>query len=110
MKAWFFKIVANTAKRLARRRPPRPPRDIENVKDLTDSRGDSDHHRDMAEQLQALERALANLPEELRAPLLVRVRLNASYADITRILNLPKSTVAFRIRAAYAKLRQWLKG
>lgn len=50
--------------------------------------------------------AMAKLPDDFRAILVLRVEENYSYQEISRILKIPKGTVMSRIARARQKLRE----
>ncbi len=101
---WLYRIAVNTAKNFLEARSRRP----QGVADVMDAESfdDGSRLRDVAtpdrllqrDQLrQALEKAIALLPEELRSAFLLREYEGLSYDDIARILECPIGTVRSRI-------------
>lgn len=101
---WLYRIAVNTAKNFleARGRRPQGSADVADAENFDDG----GRLRDVAspekllqrEQLQqALNTAIAGLPEELRSAFLLREYDGLSYDDIARILECPIGTVRSRI-------------
>ena len=101
---WLYRIAVNTAKNFleARGRRPQGSADVADAENFDDG----GRLRDVAspekllqrEQLQqALNTAIAGLPEELRSAFLLREYDGLSYEDIARILECPIGTVRSRI-------------
>lgn len=101
---WLYRIAVNTAKNFleARGRRPQGSADVaeaENFDEGVRLRDASSPERMLQkEQLQReLQRAIAELPEELRSAFLLREYDGLSYDDIARILECPIGTVRSRI-------------
>lgn len=101
---WLYRIAVNTAKNYLESRGRRP----QGVADVADAEtfDEGSRLRDVAsperhlqrDQLkEALERAIEQLPEELRSAFLLREYEGLSYDDIARILECPIGTVRSRI-------------
>lgn len=111
---WLYRIAVNTAKNYLEARGRRPQgsadsADAENFDDGSRLRDTASPERELQrDQLQqALSRAIAALPEELRSAFLLREYDGLSYEDIARILECPIGTVRSRIfRARDAVDRQ----
>lgn len=56
------------------------------------------------EQRQIVQRAMAELPEAQRVPILLRFFEEIGYAEIARILDCPESTVRARVSAGLVEL------
>lgn len=101
---WLYRIAVNTAKNFleARGRRPQPSSDVAEAENFEDGRRLRDNasperllQRDQLRE--ALSRAIAQLPEDLRAAFLLREYDGLSYEDIARILDCPIGTVRSRI-------------
>lgn len=57
-----------------------------------------------------LDDALARLPEEFRAPIVLRDQLGLDYAEIAAVLEIPPGTVRSRIARGRAALARTLGG
>lgn len=101
---WLYRIAVNTAKNYLESRSRRP----QAVADVADAEvyDEGTRLRDIAsperylqrdELRQALNRAIEQLPEELRSAFLLREYEGLSYDDIARILECPIGTVRSRI-------------
>lgn len=101
---WLFRIAVNTAKNFldARSRRPQGSMDAEDAERIDGGV----YLRDIAspekqlqrDQLhQVLNKAIADLPEDLRSALLLREFDGLSYEDIARVLSCPIGTVRSRI-------------
>lgn len=112
---WLYRIAVNTAKNFleSRGRRPQPSADVADAENFDDGR----RLRDPAsperllqrEQLQeALSRAIAQLPEDLRSAFLLREYDGLSYEDIARILDCPIGTVRSRIFRARDAVDRYL--
>ena len=112
---WLYRIAVNTAKNFleSRGRRPQPSADVAEAENFADGR----RLRDPAsperllqrEQLQeALSRAIAQLPEDLRSAFLLREYDGLSYEDIARILDCPIGTVRSRIFRARDAVDRYL--
>ena len=112
---WLYRIAVNTAKNFleSRGRRPQPSADVAEAENFDDGR----RLRDPAsperllqrEQLQeALSRAIAQLPEDLRSAFLLREYDGLSYEDIARILDCPIGTVRSRIFRARDAVDRYL--
>ncbi|MDX1934649.1 MAG: RNA polymerase sigma factor [Capsulimonadales bacterium] len=68
-----------------------------------------EHATMRSEQMQAMYRALDELPEDLRTPLLLHVWEGMKYREIAVILGIPSGTVMSRLHSARQRLRLALK-
>jgi RNA polymerase sigma-70 factor, ECF subfamily len=105
---WSYRVATNACLDELRRRGRRP------VPGLDDTAADAvasrrDHPPDLAETVterDRLDAALAELPEDFRAPVVLRDQLGLDYAEIAQVLEIPAGTVRSRIargRAALAR-------
>jgi RNA polymerase sigma factor (sigma-70 family) len=103
-RAWFLKVVANTAKKQMRaeivRRRNKPI--VRGVADATEA-------ADQAEQLSVVRRAFANLDEKYRLPLVLCYEEGLTQREAAVILNLPERTVSKYINEGLALLRRKLR-
>jgi RNA polymerase sigma-70 factor (ECF subfamily) len=117
-RAWMFRIVTNAFISLKRREKhaPRPVEDLEHVQDPADAaqREFEDGETDWAQVYGELvdddmKRALDELPEEFRGPLLLTSLGGLSYKEISDVLGVPMGTVMSRLFRARQRLRRSLK-
>ncbi|MCI0681731.1 MAG: sigma-70 family RNA polymerase sigma factor [Gemmataceae bacterium] len=101
---WLFQIALNVARDAARRRriPAMLPEHL-----LT---ADADPSAAVAkrEAAAAVDRALAELPEPLRLVLVLRHYQGMSFAEISRVCDVPATTLKSRFAAALDRLRKSL--
>lgn len=111
---WLYRIAVNTAKNFLESRGRRPQGTVdadeaERLEGAPQLReiGSPERQLQREELYQVLQQAIASLPEELRAALLLREFDGLSYEDIAKILDCPIGTVRSRIfRAREAVDRQ----
>jgi RNA polymerase sigma-70 factor (ECF subfamily) len=100
-RAWLFRIAhnsfANHLRARARRREPLPD-------DLAASDQGPVAVLESRENLQELARAVAELPTEFRAALLLRVEEDLSFRQIAEVLGLTEETARWRVFKARQKL------
>ena len=103
--AWLFRIAhnafANQCRSPARRREPLPD-------DLPQRDGGPVEEALSREALQTLIRAMARLPVEFRAALLLRVEEDLSFKQIAEVLDLTEETARWRVFKARQKLLEML--
>jgi len=104
LRAWLFTIMHNVFASQVRRAPPRAMVDIDEVAQLLPG---ADGSRDRAIDLQ---RCLMLLPEEQRAVLLLVALEDLSYAQLSRVLNIPLGTVMSRLARARVRLQDLMEG
>ena len=114
---WLYAIARRACQRMRRRRSGEParletleellPRPAATVPDLSSLAGP---HADRlrAEAREIVERAVAELPEPFRLPLVLADIAELGSADIARALGLQEATVKTRIHRARLRLRQRL--
>ncbi len=105
--AWLYRIGLNVARDLGRRHQPE-------VKPFSGSDVPvvSLSPEGQCEQLETSElvsRAIAELPEPLRKVLVLRHYENMNFEQISRLLNIPASTLKSRFAVALNRLRQRLQ-
>ncbi|HWC90585.1 MAG TPA: sigma-70 family RNA polymerase sigma factor [Pirellulales bacterium] len=108
---WLYRIAANAACTLARRR--RPARSVEQMREAAvepADRGESPSGRlERAERAAQLKAALARLPQDYREALVLREIEGFDYGTIAGLLDLPIGTVRSRLFRARMQLREYLK-
>ena len=109
--SWLYRIVVNKSRDAARRTRPLPV-DL-SVGDPPPAAGLAPDAAQVVETTQraaALHTAIAALPFELRAPLVLRELEQCSYAEIAHVLGLSEPTVRGRLARARAVLLQRMRG
>ena len=96
-KAWLVKIAVNESKNLLRRGFP---------VELDENTADEPVDREMRLDVR---RAVYDLPEKYRLPVLLFYFEDMSVADIARALDLPQGTVISHLHRGRARLREELK-
>ncbi|KWT65758.1 MULTISPECIES: sigma-70 family RNA polymerase sigma factor [unclassified Variovorax] len=104
LRAWLFTIMHNVFASQMRRAPPRAVVDIDEIAAQLPGAGGA---RDRAIDLQ---RCLLLLPEEQRAALLLVALEDMSYAQLSRVLNVPLGTVMSRLARARVRLQELMEG
>jgi RNA polymerase sigma-70 factor (ECF subfamily) len=74
----------------------------------SDETATPEHHALRSEQRRALERAIMDLPDDMRAAIVLRDVQGFSYEDIARILDTNAGTIKSRISRGREKLRDYL--
>jgi RNA polymerase sigma factor (sigma-70 family) len=109
LEGWLSRITTNAFLDDVRRRNRRPadplPEDPERVLE-----GEPDATAVLARERlpEYIERALADLPPEFRAPVVLKDVLGYSYEEIAEIIDIPVGTVRSRIHRGRARLREVL--
>ena len=102
---WAYRVATNAALDELRRRGRRPvPTEVESDDRLTAAAAVDDPAA-VALRLD-LDDALAQLPEEFRAPVVLRDVAGCDYAEIGQILRIPPGTVRSRIARGRARLAE----
>jgi RNA polymerase sigma-70 factor, ECF subfamily len=110
---WSYRVATNACLDELRRRGRRP------VTGLDADAADSLHAArtsgapglaDTVVDRSVLDAALAGLPEEFRAPVVLRDQLGLDYAEIAEVLDIPPGTVRSRIARGRAALARSLSG
>jgi RNA polymerase sigma-70 factor (ECF subfamily) len=109
---WLYRIAFNLA--VSRRRRQRPVASVEHTKEITGAepigRDDAPTERlERQERAAEVRAALAALPEEYRAVIVLREIDGYDYESIGEILDLPVGTVRSRLHRARTQLREQLK-
>ncbi len=105
LRAWLCRIAVNTTVDEMRRQ--RPVTEVEKIP-LAGGVRPADV-LDRAEEIAAVRRAVARLPEHSRAALILREYEGLSYQEIAEALNIPIGTVMSRLNYARQRLREELE-
>jgi RNA polymerase sigma-70 factor (ECF subfamily) len=111
-KSWLFQILINTIRdhfrRAASRTAPLAMDDVDETEiEMSSLVAGPEELAEQREQAEILAEALAKLPEQLAAPLMLREIADQSYKDIAATLQLPIGTVMSRLsraRKLFAKI------
>jgi RNA polymerase sigma-70 factor, ECF subfamily len=95
LRTWIYRVTTNAALDEVRRRGRRPePRPQD---DLPGHGSSGTSATDNVDDRLAVDAALAELPPEFRAVVVLRDLVDMEYADIAAVMNLPPGTVRSRI-------------
>jgi RNA polymerase sigma-70 factor (ECF subfamily) len=103
---WLFKIALNVVRDAARKRSD--ARLPENTPERSDPHGGPEQVCSQHELAERVAQAVAGLPEEQRAVVVLRHYEGMSFEEIGRVTGTPPSTLKSRFAAAMTKLRQRL--
>jgi RNA polymerase sigma-70 factor (ECF subfamily) len=110
---WVYRITMNTCLDELRRRKVRGAASLDGLLESGWSPSDEDdvpeRHAIASEQRRTLERAIAQLPEDMRAAVVLRDVQGFSYDEIADTLSANIGTVKSRISRGRERLRQILK-
>ena len=109
---WLYRIAYNCAVGSLRRRGRTTSVDriVEEIGDRFESPVEAPDAKSKREDdVQALREALAKLPEEYRAPIVLREIEGANYEQIAEVLEIPIGTVRSRLHRARNALREALE-
>ena len=106
MRAWLFTIMHNIHAN-TRRKASRRPVDLALTEDII---GTEDPRQQGAMETFGLARALARLPEDQRAAVLLVGLEDMSYAEAAKILGVPVGTVRSRLARGRERLRRLTGG
>jgi RNA polymerase sigma-70 factor, ECF subfamily len=102
---WLFQIALNVARDSGRRRAT--PESLTREPIAADP--SAARWLELREKLEALSRAIGELPDELREVLALRHDAGLRFEEMSRRLNVPASTLKSRFAAALRRLRERLK-
>ena len=113
---WAYTIATNLARDVLRRRSRRPQVSLESSSDdemtLRDVLPSTDlapnEQLELSERAAAVRRAIADLPEDLRVPLVLAEYEDQSHAEIAAVLDCSSKAVEMRIYRARQQLRSSL--
>lgn len=110
---WLYRITTNTCLDELRRRKTRQSTSLDGLLDTGWSPSDEldtpERHALMSEKRREIERAIADLPDDMRAAIVLRDIQGFSYEEIARILDANVGTVKSRISRGRERLREKLK-
>lgn len=102
---WLYRIATNAALDLVRRRPAAPPVELPVSHRAPDDPEREAARREIGRRVQS---ALANVPAEFRAAVVLRDLQGLPYEDVARVLQVPVGTVRSRISRGREALRAQL--
>ena len=109
---WIYRITMNTFLDELRRRKARRSTSLDTLLDSgwspTDETDTPERHAIQSEQRRTLERAIAELPEDMRAAVVLRDIQGLAYDEIASALNVNVGTVKSRISRGRERLREKL--
>jgi RNA polymerase sigma-70 factor, ECF subfamily len=109
---WAYRITMNTCLDELRRRKLRTATSLDVLLDTgwapTDEGVTPEQHSIASEQRRMLERAIADLPEDMRAAIVLRDVQGFSYDEIAKMLEANVGTIKSRISRGREKLREVL--
>ncbi len=108
-KAWLFRVAYNEAM-LVRRRAGTGDRILQKVA-WTQKTHSEEAHEPVVKQetIEIVRQAIGQLPEDQQQILRMRIYEEKTFAVIAEELGIPLGTALSRMRAATAKLREWLE-
>lgn len=104
---WLYRIATNAALAVRRRRRDEPT-ELEELETLTSS----DYYRGPDERtvtIDAVRRAIADLPDDFQVAIVLREFADLTYADIAEHQGIPVQTVKSRINRARKRLTELLE-
>jgi RNA polymerase sigma-70 factor, ECF subfamily len=104
---WLYRIAMNAAMSRARRRRKMASLDASTA-DPPDDADQPAETMERKERCRQIQRAIAELPDDYRAAIVLREIDGHSYEAIAEILNLPLNTVRTRLHRARLQLRESL--
>jgi RNA polymerase sigma-70 factor, ECF subfamily len=108
---WAYRVATNACLDELRRRGRRPTPGLPEYETAEqDPRSDAPDIADGLADRIVLDSALAELPVEFRAPVVLRDQLGMDYAEIAAALDIPPGTVRSRIARGRARLAETLLG
>lgn len=102
---WAYRVATNAALDELRRRSRRPVPAVAGAEDRVAASPSADDPAAVVVRLD-LDAALAQLPEEFQAPVVLRDVAGCDYAEIGSILQMPPGTVRSRIARGRARLAE----
>ena len=117
-KAWLMRIVTNACYDEFRRRKRRPQSSLDEIVETYESspvliskdEPGPEKQRQQAELMEAIQRCLAELPEDQRTAAVLCDVEGYDYQEIASIMSISLGTVKSRLSRARAKLRDCLQG
>ena len=112
-KTWSYRVATNACLDELRRRSRRPQPGLPDREDMADEALCRRSPLDPGEAVTArtdIDDALAQLPEEFKAPVVLRDLAGLDYAEIAEVLNLAPGTVRSRIARGRGRLADIMAG
>lgn len=113
VRAWLFRVAVNAAHDVQRRLARRPSDPLEdgagNLIDFPDTSPGPEERSLSRERVVAVRDALAELPEEFRAAVVLRDINDLSYEEVAAVLRVPLGTVKSRINRGRLLLARGLQ-
>lgn len=110
---WIYRVTMNTCLDELRRRKVRTASSLDAMLDAgwapTDESDTPEQHSVASEQRRMLEQAIAGLPEDMRAAIVLRDVQGFSYEEIAEMLDANVGTIKSRISRGREKLREVLR-
>ena len=107
---WAYRVATNACLDELRRRGRRPTPGLPEVETEAPAAAGAPGLDDGVADRLTIDEALAALPEEFRAPIVLRDQLGMDYAEIAETLGIPPGTVRSRIARGRARLAESLVG
>ncbi len=107
---WSYRIAVNASLDELRRRRRRPEPGLDQAVEESPPSGSRDFSADASDQRIDVDAALARLPSDFRAAVVLRDLCGLDYAEIATILAIPRGTVRSRIARGRALLVPLLAG
>ena len=105
VRSWLYRIATNLALNAVQRRKEYPAETLPDKPARQDPVSDAENRALRRD----LEEAIAELPEKLKKPLVLREFEHMSYQEIAEVMDLPLNTVRTRILRARRALREKLE-
>jgi len=108
---WMYKVASNVCYSLLRKKPQESvPLDkvIEFTPLIPKTESQPEEHYESREIQQLVQRAIAELPEKYRVPLVLRFLEDLTYQQIAEVMELPVSTIETRLYRGKALLQKRL--
>ena len=110
---WLYRITMNTCLDELRRRKNKQSASLDDLLDEgwapSDERGSPERHALRAEAARVLHQAIRELPDDMRAAVVLRDIQGCAYEEIARALDINVGTIKSRISRGREKLREKLK-
>ena len=110
---WLYRITTNTCLDELRRRKNKQSASLDDLLEdgwaPADERGSPEGHAVRAEANRVLRQAIRELPEDMRAAVVLRDIQGCAYEEIAQALNINVGTIKSRISRGREKLREKLK-
>ena len=110
---WLYRITTNTCLDELRRRKNKQASSLDDLLEEgwapSDERGSPERHALRAEAARVLHQAIRELPDDMRAAVVLRDIQGCAYEEIARALDINVGTIKSRISRGREKLREKLK-